>query len=366
MSKEYTYKVEKKADNEVDVLVSLTPEAYKNFEERVFVELAPTVKVAGFRAGKAPRAKVEAALGTKLFNETIRQLLPEFAAAVVEEENLNPVTQLEYEITGVKPEGGLEYKFSFVSYPEVKLGNLEKLNIKLPEAVPEVTEEEVNDLVKRLFANDDMGEVETGEEADKEKTEKKALTIQDISDEMAAGLNLPGISSQADLKNQIEERLRATKITNQERELENQVVEAAVKASTIVVPPRLIHERAHELVHEYEHQLQDLGINFDDFLKAQSLDHDKLLEQKKGEAEQRVQVELLLNEIARTYELTPTNDDIEAELKSITDSATRTRMETSNGRRYILVTLLQQRALDKLLELARGTKSDKKAAKAAA
>lgn len=64
---------------------------------------------------------------------------------------------------------------------------------------------------------------------------------------------------------------------------------------------------------------------------------------------------MLLNEIARKYELIPEAAEVDAEIASITDENTRAQLQTSSGRRFVLATLLQQRSFNKLLDLVKAS-----------
>ena len=61
-------------------------------EEKAVKQLGATVTIPGFRAGKAPLDQLKAKIDpNQLFEETIRQLLPEVIEKVVKENNLQPI-----------------------------------------------------------------------------------------------------------------------------------------------------------------------------------------------------------------------------------------------------------------------------------
>jgi FKBP-type peptidyl-prolyl cis-trans isomerase (trigger factor) len=111
---------------------------------------------------------------------------------------------------------------------------------------------------------------------------------------------------------------------------------------------------AADLAHEYLHRIEDLNVDVDDFLKAQGLDRDKLAEQKTEEAKQKLQAEILLNQIAKEHELFPKIGAIQAEIEAITDPESRARLDTDAGRRYILSVMINRNSIDQLKKLAKG------------
>lgn len=336
---DFTFKVEKGKDYNITIKVIVPYLEYNSVFEGVLSELSANVKIAGFRPGKAPKAKIVEAVGSQAANHALDHLLPEIAENILVKENLNPITQIEYGVEGLSVEEGLKFTINFVLYPEIKLGNLEKLKVKLPEESAKVTDAEILSVVGKLF----------------DKKESEEVKWLDISDEMAASLKLDGVTNVEELKAKVSDRLSSSKTVEAQRKFEEEVLDAAIAASTLPIPGKVLDERIEGMVNEYKSKIAELNVNLEDFLKAQNLTEEKLKEQKKAEAEKSIKQELLLNEIARKYELIPEAAEVDAEIASITDENTRAQLQTSSGRRFVLATLLQQRSFNKLLDLVKAS-----------
>lgn len=330
---DFTHKINKGKDNEIEIKVTVPYAEYAAVYEGVLSELGKDVKVAGFRPGKAPRDKIVEAAGSHAVSHTLEHLLPEIAENILTDENLTPITQLEYSVDDLSEEKGLQFTISFVEYPEVKLGNLEKLNVKEPSTEAEVSDEEILQVIKRLL----------------ERKEDEAFGWLDLSDEMVAELDIEGVKTIAELKEKISDRLKTGKQTEQQRKFEDDVLKEAIKSSKLPVPKKLLEGRVAAMIEEYKQRIQELGVDLAEFLKAQDLDEEKLKKQKEEEALQSLQQELLLNEIAKSHQLFPETAEIDAQISAITDPATRERLQSPAGRRFVFSTLLQQRAFTKLL-----------------
>jgi trigger factor len=358
---DYSYKVKSEKDLTTVVTVEVPFSEYQSTYEAVLVEMSSNLKLPGFRPGKAPKQKVVEALGSKVASHTLEHILPEVASEILDKEQLNPITQVEYSVTDLAPEKGLQFEFKFLKYPEVKLADFSKLNVEVPPQTMEVPAVEIDDVLKRLFADKNAEvspetEMEAEESAKSAKKSKKAATAEfdasQLTDEMAQSLKLPDVNTVADLREKIAERISSTKVSESHRKFEEELLKQAIAASKITVPEKLVAERTEAMVNEYIGRISNLGVSIEDFLTAQGMDMDKLREQKRQEAELNIQTDLLLNEIAREHKLIPEVGEIDAEIAAINDPATRNRLQTSEGRRFVLSTLLQQRAFTKLIQLA--------------
>lgn len=364
MAKPYTYKVTQTEGSKTKVEVTADASEFQKYEEMAYDELAPNVKIPGFRAGKAPKAQIQGRIANDLFSTAVKKLLSNIAAEIIDEEDMNPLTQLNYDLTKAS-DAGVEFTFEFINYPDVSLGDFSKLKFS-PEMI-KVEDKEIDEVIGNLFSakkdNTPEAQVAKGEDTkeeadtkDENKTDKKdEKEIKDLTDEMVVDLEIDGVKTVSELRVHIEARLKEIKQRSADsKELEN-LIDAAIEASDIPVPEEIVHESAHRQIDEYIARIEGLGgnINVDEFLKAQGKDRDKLHEEKMQSAKKQLERELLMTEIVRKYELMPTPEDIENELNLIQDSETKAQYDTPEGRRYIVSVLIQQRAVEKLKELAK-------------
>ena len=115
----------------------------------VLKRLAKTIKLAGFRPGKAPLSVVErnveaSALHAEFLDAAINRLY----ADALEQERLRPVAQPTIAITKFVPFTTLEFTAEVESVGEVKVGDYKKL--KLAKKPAEVTDKDIDDVIKRL------------------------------------------------------------------------------------------------------------------------------------------------------------------------------------------------------------------------
>lgn len=345
----YEFSVEKQDGNVRSVKVKADSELFTEFKNRAYEKLSKDVKISGFRPGKAPKSKIEAKLGNDLYSETIRLLLPEVAAEIVESEEFNPVTQLEYDIEKFSEAEGIEFSFSFTNYPEVKLPKLDSLTVEL-DMSEEVTEQEINDVLKNLYESEQKSK-QVDENDEGEKKEEKDFDLSLVTDEMVTGWDIDGAKTVEEVRAAIEEKLKDVKHQQNHRKLEEAVLEEVVSKSKFEVPAQLLDQQASQTLKQYLARIEELDIDKDTFLAAQGLDMEKLEAQKRAEAEKQISVDLVLNEVAKEADVIPTTEQIEEQINSVEDPETKAKLDTFNGRRYILSTLLQANAIQYLQDV---------------
>ena len=121
--------------------------------DEVYAKLAPTVKVPGFRPGKAPKKVVEKEVGSERYEaEILDILLPQSYYEAVMAEKLEVVGAPEVKVIKFVPTDGLTYEATVEVMPEIKIPDLTKIKVKSKNAKIESKEieEVLADLAKQL------------------------------------------------------------------------------------------------------------------------------------------------------------------------------------------------------------------------
>ena len=107
--------------------------------EKAYKKQRGSIRVPGFRPGKAPRKMIERMYGEAVFyDEAINSILPEVYADAVKEQELDAVGYPQVELLSVGKEG-FSFKATVAVYPEVTLGQYK--GIEAPYFLREVTED---------------------------------------------------------------------------------------------------------------------------------------------------------------------------------------------------------------------------------
>jgi len=127
-------KVEKLPKSHIKMSVTIKAEDLKKYYDKAYEKVGLTLKIDGFRPGKAPKELVEAGAGqARLVQEIVDMALEENYPKALEENKLLPVDQPKLSITGFPSLAGSEdltYQVEFDNLPVPKLGDYSKISVK--------------------------------------------------------------------------------------------------------------------------------------------------------------------------------------------------------------------------------------------
>jgi trigger factor len=178
--------------------------------------------------------------------------------------------------------------------------------------------------VRVTFPEDYQATDLAGKEAvfDVTVNEVKAKQLPELDDEFA--LEAGGFDTLAELREDIEKRMREADEAAVEREFQEAVIDAAVAGATLEVPDDLVHERAHELLEETMSALAARGISKEMYLRITGKDEESLAHEAEPDAERALRREAVLAAVVEAEQITPTDEDLHEALAPVAerDSAT--------------------------------------------
>ena len=105
-------------------------------------QIAKTVKLPGFRAGKAPISMIKQKYAASVRGEVLEDIVQKSTDSLIKDKNLRPAMMPDVKITSFKDEGDMEFVVSLENLPEIKTGDFSE--IKLDKFMSEVAPEEVD------------------------------------------------------------------------------------------------------------------------------------------------------------------------------------------------------------------------------
>ena len=126
---------EKVEKSQVALTIEIGAEEFEAALQKAYLKKRKSIRVDGFRAGKAPRKMIEAMYGADVFyNDAIDIAFPEAYEAAVKEQELNIVGYPSVELVGdINKEVGFTVKAIIPVYPEVTLGEYKGLSLEKEE-----------------------------------------------------------------------------------------------------------------------------------------------------------------------------------------------------------------------------------------
>ncbi len=142
-------KLEKIENSEAYIEVEVDAEKLETGLEKAYRKIVKQVNIPGFRKGKVPRPLLEAHFGKEiLYQDALEYIIPEAYQEAIEQLKIEPVAQPEFDINEIEAGKALKFSAKVPLKPEVKLGNLEGLEITIPKM--EVTEEDVDNRLEEM------------------------------------------------------------------------------------------------------------------------------------------------------------------------------------------------------------------------
>lgn len=154
--------------NKKEVVVKIEGKEWEDAINKAFDKKVKTVKVDGFREGKCPRDIFEQKFGKEsLYMDAVDLVIDKAYLKGLDESKVVPVVQPTVDLTKVDDKTA-EFKFVFITKPEIKIKKYKKLKVKKEEA--KVTKEEINteiELLRKQYAEIVVkdGKIEFGDTA---------------------------------------------------------------------------------------------------------------------------------------------------------------------------------------------------------
>lgn len=151
-------KVEKQAKSKVKLTITVSPKELIQHMKDAYSHLAPSVKLQGFRPGKAPKNLIESTLGiSKLLSEALDMAINTSYVKALDEHAIHPISQPaiavskypNYGTTEAEIANPLEYTVEVAVFPKVEIKDMSKVKVEKPKQET-VTKEDVDKVLDNL------------------------------------------------------------------------------------------------------------------------------------------------------------------------------------------------------------------------
>ncbi|MDQ1284561.1 MAG: Trigger factor [Patescibacteria group bacterium] len=136
--------------------------------------------------------------------------------------------------------------------------------------------------------------------------------IPEVDDDFAKSLgNFENLEA---LKKNIREGMEHESKHKAQDERRVKYIDKIIENSEVDLPEILIQEETEKMMHEFEHQIQSMGMNLDDYLLKLKKDKKELEKDWEDQARKRVISALAISQIARDEEIMVDSKEVEAEM----------------------------------------------------
>lgn len=126
-------RLEKIEKSEAHLIIEVDAQTFEEGLQKAYRKVVKQVAIPGFRKGRVPRELLEAHFGREiLFEDAIEMVVPNAFEEALQELNIEPIAQPEFEIEEIEEDNILKFKAVVPVKPEVVLGQTEGLEISIP------------------------------------------------------------------------------------------------------------------------------------------------------------------------------------------------------------------------------------------
>lgn len=183
----------------------------------------------------------------------------------------------------------------------------------------------------------------------------KEEILPEIDDEFV--MDVSEFDNLEDYKKDVREKLQKEVDEKNKINLENQVIEKLIEMNDINAPKAMVEERIDQEVHEYEHNLQHMGIDLKGFFQATGSSEEDLRNEFRDKAEKSVKAGLLLDAIVKKENIEVTDVDVEKEYNEVAKQYGQEGNEeflksvkASIGEDYIREIVAKRQVVEKLVD----------------
>lgn len=182
--------------------------------------------------------------------------------------------------------------------------------------------------------------------------EVKRIELPELDDEFAEDVS--EFETLAELKADVEKRLKESKEKERENYVRNALVEKAAENAEVDIPEVMIDHEVNNMLQNFEQQLSFQGMNLELYTKFTGQTEEDLKEQFKTDAEKKVRADLVLEAIAEAEKVEVTEEETEKELQETAEAVKRDVEEVrqileSNGQMAVLQAQIRNRKTIDLL-----------------
>jgi FKBP-type peptidyl-prolyl cis-trans isomerase (trigger factor) len=307
----------------IEIRGNVPAEKFETYYQKALESIAKVIKVDGFRPGNAPTHVVEKQAGEPAVLDEMAQLaISDTYPTILGENNILAIGRPEIAITKIARNNDLEFTITTAVMPTVTLGDYageaKKVNAQTTEE-PVVTQAEIDAAileVRQMRAHQQMHD-DGVDHHDHNHTNIPEDQLPEMNDEMIKKMG--SFESVEDFTNKLQENLLKEKTLQIKEKKRVTLVETLVASSTVELPDMLVDFELDKMMQQFAYDISMMGMTLEDYMQRLGKTEQELKQEWRINAEKRAKLQLILDEIARSEKLEPSEAEIIAEVQKIMD-----------------------------------------------
>ncbi len=336
--------LEKLENSQVKITGELPAEQLEAARSKALDKLRQTAEIDGFRSGEAPDEILLNKYGEMgVLQQAAEVALTEAYPEILAEHQVQPLGQPQVSITKLAPGDALGFEIVTAVMPEIELPYYKQVAAEvLREQSGEtqemaVTEEEVEDTILQVRRNVAQ---ERRQQSGIETTDPDEA-LPELTDELVQSLG--NYSSVDDFRARLKEDLQEQKRRQQREKRRMAVLEALIERSEIDLPEVVVNSELDRLMTQLKSDLERAGLNMENYLQQVGKNEEQLWEEWRPQAVKKAKIQLILNRIAATEQLSPDQDQVNQHLEQVMSQHSEANREQAKV--FVETQLLNEQAL---------------------
>ncbi len=290
--------------------------------EKTLKSQAKEMDVEGFRKGKVPIKIAEKKIGLeKLFQATLRKLLPEYYQKAIKDADKKPLTSPEFQGISLNKGNDWVVKAYFAEKPEIKLGNYKKA-VKQAKKTAQEKIKKAQEQKAKQQAEKQAQEEKSDDQEKKEKTNDEKKEESGLSDKQKKDITIQTI------------------------------FEKLIELTEPKIPELLVKQQTQREIKNLKQRLSQLKVELEDYLKSQNLSEQQMVSRMAYSSLNQLQVEFLMEAIAEREEVKVEQKEVDERIKQVEDEETQEKMRQDESyQNYLKSVIKKQKIMDRLLDL---------------
>lgn len=143
------------------------------------------------------------------------------------------------------------------------------------------------------------------------KVEKKE--IPQVTDKFIS--NTTEFETLEEYKKDLAAKLQAEEEKQARLDYEAALLDEVAANAKVDIPHSMIHNEAHEIIHDFEHRLSHQGMQLEDYLKYIGKTYEQFHDEREVDAEKNIRTRLVLQKIIADNKITVKNGEVDAKIK---------------------------------------------------
>ncbi|MBQ1378493.1 MAG: trigger factor, partial [Erysipelotrichaceae bacterium] len=180
--------------------------------------------------------------------------------------------------------------------------------------------------------------------------EIKKKVLPELNDEFVKELKYDGVNTVDELRNYTKDNLAKRKESEAANKAESDLMDKIAEITEVEIPEVMVKSELDNMIQNYEARMMQQGLSLAQFLKITNQTVDQLRDSMKDDANKRIKINLALDQIAKSENVTVNDEDLNSEYDKMAEMY---GMPVDDVKKYVPADTLKddlrmQKALDLL------------------